>query len=247
MTLARERVVYAFPHAGASAARYRDWTDRVGDGSRLVFRPMELPGRGRLVREPAVHDLPTLARRLAADIHADWSARPRGVARDWVTFGHSFGGVLSVIVTHDLAERYGMRPEFSLVSCSVPPCRQPEDNRHEWSDTRILQQAAADGATPAALLNEPVMARQVLFQIRADYAIRHQFLAHSDLAVHQPLRLIAANGDEHVPVETVRAWRHHTRAGAELVRIDGDHFAVYQHFTLVCRELVRTHRQTTPV
>jgi len=247
MTLARERVVYLFPHAGASAALYRDWVDRVGDGSRLIFCPVELPGRGSRVREPAVLDLPALAGRLAADIHADWSARPKDEARDWVTFGHSFGGVLSVLVAHALSERYGMTPEVSLVSCSVPPCRQPEDDRHQWSDDRILQQAAADGATPAAVLNEPVMARQVVSQMRADYTIRHQFLGYRDLAVEQPLRLIAANGDEHVTVETVRAWRHHTRAGTELVRIDGDHFAVYHHFTQVCRELLRDHRQITTV
>lgn len=247
MTLAQERLVYAFPHAGANASLYRDWIDRVGDGSRLVFRPVELPGRGASVREYAIHDLPALAERLAADIHADWRARQDGAPRDWVTFGHSFGGVLSVVVSDVLANRYGMTPPFSVVSCSVPPCRQPMDDRHEWSDTRILKQALADGATPAAILNEPIMARQVLSQMRADYAIRHQFLAYHNLTVRQPLRLIAATGDEHVSEDIVRAWRHHTQTTTELTRIEGDHFAVYHHFPVVCRELIREHRQATAV
>ncbi len=233
------RVIYAFPHAGASSEIYAPWLRQLQNDPELRFQPVNIPGRGRFSRENGIENLNMLAERLAEDIANDFILqRAQGVS-DWATFGHSFGGVLSIIVTEKLANKYQMHPAFSVISASVAPSAQPEDTRHQWPDEKILAKVRSDNGTPESILNEPAFARRLVTQMRTDYILRHQFLTRCDLKVSQPLILIAADNDAHVTPLMLQAWRNHTHAQCEQITIKGDHFAVYQHLERVRSVLVR--------
>lgn len=233
------RVIYAFPHAGASSGVYAPWLRQLNNDPELRFQPVSIPGRGQLSRENGIEDLNLLAERLAEDIASDFTLQRAQGIRDWATFGHSFGGVLSTIVTQKLADKYQMQPQFSVISASVAPSVQPEDNRHQWPDEKILAKVRSDNGTPESILNEPAFARRLVTQLRTDYILRHQFLAWADLQVDQPLLLIAADDDAHVTPQMLQAWKNHTHAQCEQVTINGGHFVIYQHLDLVRSLLVR--------
>ncbi|MFG1173936.1 thioesterase II family protein [Erwiniaceae bacterium CAU 1747] len=238
------RVIYAFPHAGASSSVYTPWLSQLRNDPDLRFQPVSIPGRGQLSRENGIEDLNLLADRLAEDIASDFILKRAQGIQDWATFGHSFGGVLSAIVTQKLAENYQMQPQFSVISASVAPSVQPEDTRHQWHDEKILEKVRSDNGTPESILNEPAFARRLVTQLRTDYILRHQFLAWTDLQVAQPLLLIAADNDEHVTPHMLKAWENHTYAQCEQVEISGDHFAIYQNLDLVRSLLVRQGAST---
>ncbi|POZ61407.1 thioesterase II family protein [Chromobacterium alticapitis] len=243
MSARPRRVVYAFPHAGGSAALYRAWQAEAWDDG--VLAPVEMPGRGSRIRMLAMENLPELAAWLADQLCADLRERQAQGVAEWATFGHSFGGVLSVIVASEMSRRHGLTPRFSVVSASIAPSIQPDDERHLFSDEQILAVARADQGTPEAVLREPALAGRVAAQLRCDYRLRRQFLAHRALKVPQTLRLIGAEQDPHVTLQQLRAWEAHSEGGAELHTIPGDHFAIYRHWQRVRDILSSSPREAT--
>jgi surfactin synthase thioesterase subunit len=239
MTSGYGRVIYAFPHAGASAAVYRPWIKLASATTGAILQAVELPGRGVLGREAGIQKLDDLVDRLAETISADLRRRQADGVMEWATFGHSFGGVLSVAVSHALARDHNLRPVAGIVSGSVPPSLQKIDNLHEWTDDQILQKTKDDQATPSAVLAEPAMARRIVAQLRNDFIIRSQFRKLSDMVVEHPLTLVAATHDPHVSAEQMKAWRRHTTKATSFIAIDGDHFAVYRHWDVIEQALTR--------
>lgn len=240
MTSLSKRIVYAFPHAGAGPAIYRPWCNRFNDGGNIIFSPVGIPGRDRLSQEKVIDDLAELVDRICEDIYADFSQRKKVGIKEFATFGHSFGGVMSFIVSHELAERYGIIPHFSVISGSVAPCIQPQDDRHLWCDDRIMEKMRSDNGTPASILREPAIARRLVTALRTDYILRQQFLAYQNTKVTQPLWVVSAKKDEHVILESQFAWKNHTYSSVEITEIEGGHFSVYENFDIISRLLTRS-------
>ncbi|MDX7987492.1 thioesterase [Xenorhabdus sp. 12] len=232
------RIIYAFPHAGATTTSYRPWLNNLMSTKEALLQPVALPGRGHLAKEPEIHDLDLLVERLASDIWHDFQQRQVQGITEWITFGHSFGGVLSIAVGHALVKNYGISPRFGVVSCSVPPHLQKKDERHQWSDEQLIQKTKEDRGTPDAILNEPALIKPFIKQLRSDYLIRSQFPRLGNLQVDYPLVLISATHDIHVSLSDTEAWKHHTTRNTSLIRIEGDHFAVYQHWDAIKQTLL---------
>lgn len=235
----KRRVVYAFPHAGGSAGTYRSWAGLAKSDGNILLQPVELPGRGTRARETQIHQLDELAKYLADFICTDFRQQQQKGISEWATFGHSFGGVMSVIVSQKLKELYGLVPEFSVVSCSIAPSIQVDDGLHSLSDEQLLEQMREDQGTPAAVLNEPILARRMVAQLRNDYQIRFQFKQMENLLVEQPLTLLSAKEDPHVNREDMSAWESYTTGEASHITIDGGHFAVYENWDVVKEALER--------
>jgi surfactin synthase thioesterase subunit len=238
MSSNNKRVVYAFPHLGAGAAIYNSWVNLASEEEELLLKPIEMPGRGTLGSEELIHDLDVLVGKLADDIHIHYS-RFKGELDEWITFGHSFGGVISIAVCQALEKKYGMCPVFSIISASPAPYLQKEENFHLLSDEQILQKVRDDKGTPDVLLNQPSIAKRIIKQLRTDYIIKSQFSNLKDLLVKHPLKLITALDDIDVPCEDVLAWENHSSEEVFQVKIEGDHFAVYQHWDIVKYEMLR--------
>ncbi|UIP30280.1 thioesterase II family protein [Photobacterium sp. TLY01] len=233
MSANKNLVVYAFPHAGASANVYRPFCKLHQDKGTALLHPVEMPGRGVLGREPEVTCLHTLAEKLADTLCSDFRQKQLQGIQRWATFGHSFGGVLSVAVTDVMHKKYGIKPAYSMVSGSVPPCEQDIDDLHLWSDESLLQKMREDQGTPNTVLNEPALARRYVAQLRSDFLVRSQFPSLRDLRVLQPLLLVAASDDPHVTEEQLQQWRRHTVDRISMIRVNGDHFAVYRHWSVI--------------
>lgn len=237
MNISNKRVVYAFPHLGASAAIYNPWVNLAGEEKDLLLKPIEMPGRGTLGGEEVIGDLGVLVSKLANDIYEHY-CQLKDEIDEWITFGHSFGGVISIAVCCELEKKYGMQPAFSIVSASPAPYIQKQENLHLLTDEQILQKVRADKGTPDVLLNQPAIAKRIIKQLRSDYVIKSQFSDLKNMLVKHPLKLIMAIGDVDVPFEDVLAWKNHSSEDVSQVKIEGDHFAIYQHWDVVKSEML---------
>ncbi|PHM71130.1 thioesterase II family protein [Xenorhabdus kozodoii] len=233
-----KRVIYAFPHAGATTAIYRPWLQDLMTTKSAILQPVAIPGRGYLAKQPEIPDLDLLVERLASDIWADFRQKQAQGITEWITFGHSFGGVLSVAVGRALMENYATSPLFGVVSSAVPPHRQLNDERHKWTDEQWVQKTREDQGTPEAILNEPALIKPIIRQLRSDYLIRSQFPRLGNIQVNYPLVLISATHDPHVTLADMEAWQNYTSDDISLTHIAGDHFAVYRHWDVIKKILL---------
>ncbi|MBQ4839742.1 thioesterase II family protein [Pseudoalteromonas luteoviolacea] len=246
MSVDKKRVVYAFPHLGAGAAVYNAWSKYAQEQSQLLFKAIEIPGRGALGGEAHIQELDELVNKLADALHLHYvSAQDQ--CQDWITFGHSFGGVISMAVNQLLERKYGMRPTFSIISASPAPCVQEQENLHLLSDEAILEKIRRDKGTPEAVLNQPLIANRLIKQLRSDYTVKSQFGALKHMRVKQPLTLITASKDFDVPERDVFAWQEHSTGKTKHVEVAGDHFAIYDNWDVVEREMLQGLVSEQPV
>nr|WP_176705781.1 thioesterase [Pseudoalteromonas sp. SANK 73390] len=242
----KKRVVYAFPHLGAGSAVYNAWSKRANTQSQLMLKAIEIPGRGSLGSEAHIQDLELLVNKLADDIHLHYVNTQEHIS-DWITFGHSFGGVISIAVCQLLERKYGMRPTFSIISASPAPSVQEQENLHLLSDEAILEKIRRDKGTPEAVLNQPLIANRLIKQLRSDYTVKSQFSTLKRLQVKQPLTLITASEDFDVPEKEVLAWQEHSTGRTYHIEIEGGHFAIYDNWETVKGEMMQGLALEQPV
>jgi len=228
--------LYCFPHAGATSSVFRPWRSLTPSLHTVGVDP---PGRGTRAREPKTRDYRELVRSMADRVLADLPA-----GEGYLTFGHSFGAMVSLAVADAVARAGGEPPRRAVLSAALPPGLQPPgDETTALTDAELLDKIARDGGTPQELLSSPAMAAHLVGLMREDYAIRRQFHQDTALRVDFPLTLVAARDDGYVPVEDMWRWAEHTTAGCRRVEVDGDHFAVLRDprelLTNVVEEAVR--------
>ncbi|SEM01958.1 thioesterase II family protein [Xaviernesmea oryzae] len=233
MSTCNPRIAYAFPHAGGTATIYRRWIDQLGHDGPVTLFPMELPGRGSLIRQEPIHDLNRLVENLGRKIIDDLNIRRRYGVEDWIIFGHSFGGVLGYATAQFLSTRCGLTPKFVVLSASIAPNIQDYDGRHLESDQDIIARLRRDNATAPALLDHPAMCSRLVTQIRSDYLIRNQYKKLLGTTLNCPIKYIRALDDPHVPADCANAWRAFTTKSLEEITISGDHFAIYENLACV--------------
>lgn len=227
-------VVYAFPHAGATASIYQKWSRNLQQHHLDVeLVGIELPGRGRLAKQEAILNLSDLIEYLASFIRTDFAVRQKNGAVSWMAFGHSFGGVLGYTVVSYLYHYFQLIPKTLVISGSVAPTVQSDDKRAAWSDEQIFRNIQKLGGTPSLLLNNETIKKQLIHQFRHDYIIRDQFKTFKHDAIYLKAHLIHARQDSFIDEQKLFAWQQHFSEQLDVTYIDGGHFSIYENFDVI--------------
>lgn len=218
------------PCAGASATMYLRWRARMPAWLQVV--PVELPGRGVRLREPAVEDFDTLVTRLCAELVAATHA-------PFALFGHSMGALLAHGVARRLRHTGATLPVALLLSGSPSPARR-DTSRFDGplDDAALLGELRRQGGTPDAVLAHDELRRMTLDTLRADYRVCGSFRSAPHAAHAMPLHLFAGRDDAVPPVD-VDAWRDEAAGHVTSDTFDGGHFFLRDHEPAFLDVLVR--------
>lgn len=199
--------VALIPPACCGAGYFRRLRRALGAGVEICG--VELPGRGRRYREPAL----TSAERALRDVQAQV---PHSVG---VVYGESLGAYIGLAL---LAER-GVRT--CLIAASNPAPRTRDDIDLAGIDS--LDGAAAilsrlGGGPPAELGQDPAVAAQAHALIRSDLLLSQGFIELTRrLVVDGDVRVLA--GSEDGGMQQPEDWQRHTRGSCSTVRLTGPH------------------------
>lgn len=227
-------VVYAFAHAGATSSIYQKWIRDI-EAAQLDVEliPIELPGRGRQLKQEPILNLDRLTEHLALSIQKDFELKSEIGAQHWMTFGHSFGGVLSFAIVNYLYRYFKLSPKKMIISGSIPPCSQMDDGRERWGDEQIFQNIQKLGGTPVGLLKNEVFKKQIIHQFRNDYIIRKQLNNLCNEVIDIDASLIHARSDDFIKENTFLDWNQHLSGDVNVSYIQGGHFSIYNHQQIV--------------
>src|SRR5262249_22287843 len=156
-----ERVqLICLPYAGAGVVAYRGWQGLLPQWIELI--PLELPGRGLRLAEPAVQDWSELIDIVMASVRA----RVRGPL---ALFGHSMGALVPTELAHALRARGGRTPLWVGASgCVAPQRRKLELSWLECPDENLVAELRSLGGTPPEVLECRDLLDLVLPTVRAD-------------------------------------------------------------------------------
>lgn len=178
---------------------FQPWHSLVGPGIEVV--PVQLPGRGIRLAEPADHSIVRLRERLAEPIAQRAGDLP------YVLFGHSMGALLAYEL--GLALQDGPRPPAAVVVSGTVPPHVPRSTpaMHLLPDEEFRDRLGALGGIPPELLAEKEWLDLFLPVLRADFEAAETYRTPSALSAG--VRLIALGGadDPAASPAEVERWR----------------------------------------
>ena len=215
-----------FPHAGGSAAGYRDLTRRLnGD---FDVHCIELPGHGRLRQQPFLQDMPQIVEFALEQTRAA-SARPA------VFFGHSMGAWVAFLVAGRMRDA---APLHLFVSAARPPHLGVHRKLLRADHDEFVHELERLGGVPRELLADREALDLFLPALRADLQLLEPFrppLAHP---LEVPITVLRATGDD-ITDGDASAWRDTTTAACRVLTLPGGHFFPMEQPDLVCAVMRR--------
>ncbi|PRY39664.1 thioesterase II family protein [Umezawaea tangerina] len=226
--------LFLLPHAGGSAAVFRDWLDA---GAGLEVRAVRYPGRAERLADPP----PESVQELADDVAVAITSLPR---LPYVLLGHSMGALVAFETARALVRRGHPGPESLVVAgCAAPRSPRPPFPDH-LPDDDLVSLLRKEGADVRALA-DPEMRELVLPAVRADLAATARYRMAPGPPLDCPITVLSGVDDRGLDPARLRDWRAHTTARCDLRQLAGGHHFLHEHRDALLGEL--RPRPTTPV
>lgn len=229
--------LFCLPWAGGSSTGYRAWARRLPAPWALC--PVELPGRGARLLEPAEGDLDRLveALRRALDPLLD---------QPFALFGHSMGGLVAFELARQLRAQGGPTPLHVFAAAIAAPqdmARLPklsEDPVHELPRARLVEALRFLNyrISPEMMADEELW-RALEPAVRGDFAVIASYRYQEQAPLGVPLTVFAGQSDRFATLELVRGWERQTRAAFALHPRPGDHFFLDADLPFLLGEITR--------
>lgn len=221
--------LFCFPYAGGSAMVYRGWADRLPKAVEVC--PVELPGRGRRMREPAFTRLAPLVEALADDL-MPYLDKP------FAFFGHSMGGLISFQLAKLLKRLCGTTPMQIFVSSRRAP-HLPNDVplTYNLPEEEFLEDLRRLNGTPKEVLEHRELLQLLVPLLRADFEICQTYEYTPGPPLDCPVTAFGGILDPDVLPEHLDAWREQTIGAFRLHVLPGDHFFLHTSQAELLRKL----------
>lgn len=229
--------LFCFPYAGAGADIFRQWALNLPPSIEVCA--VQLPGRGRRIKEPPYTRLLTMVDEIGTAIQAY-------LDKPFSFFGHSMGAILGFELAHRLRREVGLEPTRLLVSgCRAPHIPNTDRKRHQLPDREFLEELERLDGTPKQVLAHPEMVQCLLPPLRADFEAIENYVYSPAPPLTCPISAFGGRDDPEVKAEQLEAWRDQTTSGFTLRMFSGNHFFIHEAEELLLRVvgliLVNTH------
>jgi len=211
-----QTTLVCLPFAGAGAAFYQPWSGLV-DGSPAI-RPVQLPGRGRLIDEEPYTGVQEAVEGLLPELAGELAG-----AGPTALFGHSLGAVLGYELAHRLCAVPGVELVRFFASGSHPPQVSRPGRAAGLPDAEFLARVQEFAGYRDEALNDPELLELVLPSLRADVEMHESYRPSTDLPLHVPITAIRGRDDRLVGAADAAGWAGTTSAGFDMVELPGGH------------------------
>jgi surfactin synthase thioesterase subunit len=211
--------LFCLPYAGGSAVVFRPWREALP--AHVTLHPLELPGHGTRLREPAHNRIADIVAALAVDV-MPYLDRP------FAFFGHSLGALVAFELCRYLRQHCDRRPQRLFISaCPAPTHSRTRPALHGLPDDQLVAELHRLGGTPTRVLDSAELMELLLPAVRADFAAleTYEYIAGAPLTA--PMLVFGGKEDTEVPPPQLQDWRGETTGPWALQLFPGGHFFLH--------------------
>lgn len=215
--------LFCFPYAGGSAAIYNKWESLLD--SKIILKPIELPGRGKRIKESPLKTLKEIV-----DDTFDIIKSEILNGEEYAFFGHSMGA----LIVHELLEKIYLKkmPKPSHVFFSgkgAPQVKREKRNYYLMDDETFKKEIMKLGGTPPNFFEYPELVEIFLPVLRNDFKIAETEIHDNDMTTKN-VNITALFGEsECLTKEQMEGWKSYSNGDCSLIFYEGGHFFIHNH------------------
>jgi len=212
----RARVrLFCFPYAGGSEAVFRTWQQNLPETIEVL--PIQLPGRGTRIKEPALTRLAPLVQALSQSLQPELDL-------PFAFFGHSMGGLIAFELARQLRREVGPLPVHLFISAKCSPKQVDDLYSGEISDQELIQILHRYEGTPGEVLEDAELMQLLLPVIRADMELCNTYVCEPEPPLPCPITAFGGLQDHKSGRECLEGWRDYTTGRFTLRMFPAGHF-----------------------
>lgn len=216
--------ICCLPFAGGSSAFFAGRKTSLPEG--LEMTPIELPGRGRRIRERLLTNWSALTEDAANQVLA------AAAHSDIALFGHSMGALLAFDVCRILENNFHFqgRVVHLFVSGSASPEHPPWRRGLHLLEHDAFRSAVLElGGATSDVFDDPELSRIFVPILRADFAALDSRPVRMPSAVNCRITTFYGSSDP-VTCGKLDGWRQATASACTFIGYGGSHFFVMDHY-----------------
>ena len=212
----RARVrLFCFPYAGGSEATFRTWQQNLPEAVEVL--PIQLPGRGTRIKEPALTRLAPLAQALSQ------SLRPE-LDLPFAFFGHSMGGLIAFELARQLRREGGPLPVHLFISAKCCPQQVDDFDTGSIPDQELIQILRRYEGTPREVLENAELMQLLLPVVRADMELCNTYVCDPESPLRCPITAFGGLQDHKSGRACLEGWENYTTGRFTLRMFPAGHF-----------------------
>lgn len=212
-----KRQVFLLHYAGGNIYSFRFMEPFLKDVS---YIPLELPGRGKRIREPLLNNFNEATRDICHQIVKNLSAEK------FLIYGHSMGTLIGLKVAAML-EQISLFPEHLIVTGCPGPGKTAAKQKHLLEKQEFIEELDKLGGMPAELYTNTELFNFFEPILRADFELAETGNLSSFAPVKTPIHAIMGSDEEHVAL--IDNWKNFTMTGFNSEVWEGDHFFIHKN------------------
>lgn len=208
--------LFCLPYAGGSAMTYRNWSELLPQTVEVC--PIELPGRGARLQQPAYREMMPLVDALG-DALTPYLDKP------YAFFGHSMGALIAFELARWMRRLRLPSPQALFASGhTAPQLGCSHEPIYNLPDKEVKDKLRRLNGTPEAVINNDELMALLIPMLRADFQINETYRYDPQPPLAIPIIALGGNDDHDVTAASLQAWQQQTSAGFSIHLFEGGHF-----------------------
>lgn len=212
--------LFCLPFAGGSAYSYQMFNVFKPNFINLI--PIELPGRGRRIRENLLTDIQPMVE----DYYSQIIGR---LSEPYAIYGHSMGALLGLKLSEKLSEKKHPPPLHLFLSGRAAPSVVDPERKKRYlmpKDEFIDKIRELDGSPDEVLEDDELMN---FFEpiLRADFQAIETYNHHKRANLPIPIDVFIGS-EEKISIQDAYRWQEETTATVDVKVLTGKHFFIYK-------------------
>lgn len=216
--------LYCLPFAGGNSYSYRAFQEHSELTQSFNLVPIELPGRGRRIREPLLADIELLADDITQQLLTFDLTQPYAI------YGHSMGALLGYLVAKRLLKKQLPIPQhLFLTGCAAPRFVTQISAKSDLPEQEFTEMLRELGGCPPEILNEPQLLDFFAPVLRADFKAVEVYNYQEDTPFEIEMTVLTGDQDTETPSSYIAAWQQETTKPIFTQVFNGDHFFIFNY------------------